>query len=324
MTRASMKPMRRHSAAALAFIPALALLAAASCQAQEEEKPKTMAFGPEFYLTNDSDHFQSRRVSVEFFPAFENADRFLGFRLGDYRYKQDSWKRSGQKLTFLARDIETRTADGGSMEAGVFEQGGHTLLTLDGSYRISPTKSTAVEFLITRDWVETPKSLDRGIDFTFVGAAADQRLGEHVTLVGLAAQQYFSDGNRRDHGRLRLIYQPSLDLGLTLQARYRTYRSTHDDVDRAYFNPKNYSESMLAIGWRHRFAGWTASVTAGLGNETINHDTSQPTRLLDVSLQSPVRGAHVFRFGAGYSRSTTFAGPSYQYRYLRGEWIIRF
>lgn len=74
-----------------------------------------------------------------------------------------------------------------------------------------------------------------------------------MTLVGLAAQQYFSDGNRRDHGRLRLIYQPSLDLGLTLQARYRTYRSSHEDVDRAYFNPKNYSEAMLAVGWRQRF-----------------------------------------------------------------------
>jgi hypothetical protein len=294
--------------------------------AEEENKEKTagMAFGTDFFLTNDSDNFQSRRVSVEFFPAFENADRFLGFRLGNYQYRQDNWRRAGQKVSFLARSIETRTGDGGAMEAGVFQQGGHTLLTLDGSYRMSPTKSTAVEFLVTRDWVETPKSLDRGIDFSLVGVAVDQGLGSHVTLVGLLAQQYFSDGNRRDHGRLRLIYQPSLDLGLTLQARYRTYRSSHEDVDRAYFNPKSYSESMLAVGWRHRFQGWTVAVTAGLGNETINHDLSQPTRLLDVSLQSPVRGSQVFRFGAGYSRSTTFSGPSYQYRYVRGEWVILF
>ncbi|HEX7864355.1 MAG TPA: hypothetical protein VF555_05375 [Variovorax sp.] len=315
----------RHSAIVLSVFM---MVLAAPCKADEDksssEKKAGMAFGTDFYLTNDSDHFQSRRVSVEFFPAFENADRFLGFRLGDYQYKQDSWRRSGQKMTFLARNIETRTADGGTMEAGVFQQGGHTLLTLDGSYRISPTKSTAVEFLVTRDWVETPKSLDRGIDFSFVGVAVDQGLGSHFTLVGLLAQQYFSDGNRRDHARLRLIYQPSLDLGLTLQARYRTYRSSHDDVDRAYFNPTSYSESMFAIGWRHRFQGWTASVTAGLGNETINHDLSQPTRLFDVSVQSPVRGSQVFRFGGGYSRSTTFAGPSYQYRYLRGEWIILF
>lgn len=313
----------RHSAAILSALMVLA----APCRAEEDkskEKSAGMAFGTDFYLTNDSDHFQSRRVSVEFFPAFENADRFLGFRLGDYQYKQDSWRRSGQKISFLARNIETRTGDGGAMEAGVFQQGGHTLLTLDGSYRMSPTKSTAVEFLVTRDWVETPKSLDRGIDFSFVGVAVDQGLGSHFTLVGLLAQQYFSDGNRRDHARLRLIYQPSLDLGLTLQARYRTYRSSHDDVDKAYFNPTSYNESMFAIGWRHRFQGWTASVTAGLGNETINHDLRQPTRLLDVNLQSPVRGSQVFRFGAGYSRSTTFSGPSYQYRYLRGEWIILF
>ena len=57
------------------------------CMAEEQkgdEKSPDMAFGAEFFVTNDSDHFQSRRVSVEFFPAFENADRFLGFRLGDY------------------------------------------------------------------------------------------------------------------------------------------------------------------------------------------------------------------------------------------------
>ena len=311
--------------AGAAFFGLMAL--AATCSAQEDkdkDQKAGMAFGTETYLTNDSDHFQSRRVSVEFFPAFEHADRFLGFRLGDYRYRQDSWRRTGQKVSFLGRSIETRTGDGAALEAGLFQQGGHTLLTLDGNYRVSPTKSTAVEFLVTRDWVETPKALDRGIDFSFLGVAVDQGIGSHVTLVGLVAQQYFSDGNRRDHGRLRLIYQPSLDLGLTLQARYRTYRSTHEDVDRAYFNPRNYAESMLAVSWRQRYKGWTAAVTAGLGNETINHELTQPTRLLDFSLQSPVRGSQVFRFGAGYSRSTTFAGPSYQYRFVRGEWVVLF
>lgn len=319
-----MKRAAGYLAAALTGCVAVA----GTCAAQEGEDKaaakSNMAFGPEVFVTNDSDHFQSRRVSAEFFPAFEHGDRYLGFRLGEYQYKQDGWRRNGKKLSFLARSVETRTADGGNMEVGVFEQGGHTLLTLDGSYRISPTKTTAVEFIVNRDWVETPKSLDRGIDFSIVGVAVDQLIGDHVTLVGLLGQQYFSDGNRRDLGRFRVIYQPSLDLGLTLQLRYRTYRSTHEDVDRAYFNPKNYSETMFAVGWRKRFNGWTASVTAGLGNEKINHDVSQPTRLLDVSLQSPVRGSQVFRFGAGYNRSTSFSGPSYQYRYLRGEWIILF
>mgnify|MGYP003575564142 CR=1 FL=1 len=305
------------------------VLLAASCWA-EEAPPKAaaersgMAFGSEVFLTDDSDNFQARRVSAEFFPAFEHADRYLGFRLGEYQYRQDSWRRNGQKVSFLARSVETRTTDGGTIEAGLFRQGGHTLLTLDGSYRMSPTQSTAVEFIVNRDWVETPRALDRGIDFSLVGVAVDQGLGSHVTLVGLLGQQYFSDGNRRDLGRLRVIYQPSLDLGLTLQARFRTYRSTQEDVGRAYFNPKSYSETMLAVGWRHRFQGWTAAVTAGLGNEKINHDVSQPTRLLDINLQSPVRGAQVFRFSAGYSRSTSFSGPSYQYRYLRGEWVILF
>ena len=91
---------RKLAAVPLGFM----VLMAANCQAEEakdEEKKAGMAFGTEFFVTNDSDHFQSRRVSVEFFPAFENADRFLGFRLGDYQYKQDSWRRAGQAIHFL-------------------------------------------------------------------------------------------------------------------------------------------------------------------------------------------------------------------------------
>ncbi len=89
---------------------------ASPCEGAEEkskEETTNMAFGTDFYLTNDSDNFQSRRVSVEFFPAFENADRFLGFRLGDYQYRQNNWQRAGKKISFLARSIETRTGDGG-------------------------------------------------------------------------------------------------------------------------------------------------------------------------------------------------------------------
>ena len=41
-----------------------------------------------------------------------------------------------------------------------------------------------------RDWVETQPALDAGTNFTFVGAALDQGLGEHVTPVGLAGTQF--------------------------------------------------------------------------------------------------------------------------------------
>lgn len=290
----------------------------------EDQTASERAAGTEFFLSDDSEGFQTRKLSAEFLPQYEDADHYLGVRGSAYQYRADDWKRDGQKISFIGRDIESTTAKGWTLEAGLFEQGDHTLFTFDGSYRTALAEKTAVELFANRDWVETQPALDAGTNFTFVGAALDQGLGEHVTLVGLAGTQFFSDDNRRDHGRLRLIYQPSLDLGLTLQARYRMYRSSEEDVGREYFNPEDYQESMLALGWRQRFAGWSAGLTAGFGREKINQDPSQSTRLFELNVQSPVRGSQFLRMNAGYNRSASFYGPNYDYRYIKGEWIMRF
>ncbi|AUX91155.1 hypothetical protein [Acinetobacter sp. ACNIH1] len=307
-------------------VPLLMSLSTASLAngLDENQTSSERAAGTEFFLSDDSEGFQTRKLSAEFLPQYEDADHYLGIRGSAYQYRADDWKRDGQKISFIGRDIESATANGWTLEAGLFEQGDHTLLTFDGSYRTALAEKTAVELFANRDWVETQPALDAGTNFTFVGAALDQGLGEQVTLVGLAGTQFFSDDNRRDHGRLRLIYQPSLDLGLTLQARYRMYRSSEEDVGREYFNPEDYQESMLALGWRQRFAGWSAGLTAGFGREKINQDPSQSTRLFELNLQSPVRGSQFLRMNAGYNRSASFYGPNYDYRYIKGEWIMRF
>ena len=307
-------------------VPLLMSLSTASLAngLDENQTSSERAAGTEFFLSDDSEGFQTRKLSAEFLPQYKDADHYVGIRGSAYQYRADDWKRDGQKISFIGRDIESATGNGWTLEAGLFEQGDHTLLTFDGSYRAALAEKTAVELFANRDWVETQLALDAGTNFTFMGAALDQGLGEHVTLVGLAGTQFFSDDNRRDHGRLRLIYQPSLDLGLTLQARYRMYRSSEEDVGREYFNPKDYQESMLALGWRQRFAGWSAGLTAGFGREKINQDPSQSTRLFELNVQSPVRGSQFLRMNAGYNRSASFYGPNYDYRYIRGEWIMRF
>ena len=307
-------------------VPLLVSLSAASLAngLNEDQTASERAAGTEFFLSDDSEGFQTRKLSAEFLPQYKDADHYVGIRGSAYQYRADDWKRDGQKISFIGRDIESATANGWTLEAGLFEQGDHTLLTFDGSYRTALAEKTAVELFANRDWVETQPALDAGTNFTFVGAALNQGLGEHVTLVGLAGTQFFSDDNRRDHGRLRLIYQPSLDLGLMLQARYRMYRSSEEDVGREYFNPEDYQESMLALGWRQRFAGWSAGLTAGFGREKINQDPSQSTRLFELNLESLVSGSQFLRMNAGYNRSASFYGPNYDYRYIRGEWIVQF
>lgn len=308
---------------AMPFVITLAMSSVVHASEVNDTQPQ-QAVGTEFFLSHDSEGFQTRKLSAEFFPKYANGDHYLGVRASAYQYKADDWTRDGQKISMIARDIDSATANGWSLDTGLFAQNDHTLFTFDGSYRTALAEKTALEVFANRDWVETQAALDQGTNFTFVGAAMDQGLGEHVSVVGLAGSQFFSDDNRRDHGRLKLIYQPSLDLGLTLQARYRTFHSSQEDVRGAYFNPNNYEESMLALGWRKRFAQWSTGLTVGVGREKINDAPSQSTQLFELNVQSPVKGDQFLRMSAGYNNSASFNGPNYKYQYVKGEWVLRF
>ena len=287
-------------------------------------QPLDLAAGMEFFISHDSEGFETKKISAEVFPQYINANDYLGARFSAYNYKIDDWQSDAYKVSIIAKNVEAATANGWTLEAGVFEQNDHTLATFDGSYRQPLTKSTAVEVFANRDWVETRPALEQGIHFTYLGGAVDQQIGPHVTVVGLAATQLFSDDNRRDHGRLKLIYQPSLEHGLTLQARYRMYQSDADDVAGLYFNPKDYEESMLALGWRQRYKGWMTGITLGYGREKVADAPSQSTELLELNIQSPIHQNQFVRLNAGYSNSASYYGADYSYHYLMGEWVLKF
>lgn len=310
----------------LYFIALLSLLVTSKVFSKELliDNLSDHAGGTEFLFSDDSEGFQITKLSAEYLPKYQDGNHYLGARIGKYHYKSNDWSENGQKISFIGRNIETNTGNGWNTEIGVVNQSSHTLLTFDGNYRMPVLKNTAVELFANRDWVETKIGLEEGTYYDLIGMAIDQSVGDHITLVGLASSQLFSDDNRRDHGRLRLIYQPFLNSGLTLQARYRTYHSSKDDVNGAYFNPKNYDESMIAIGFRKRISNWSTNLVVGYGREKINSDSSQPTNLYEFSLESPVYKSQFLRLRAGYNRSASYYGPNYNYQYIMGEWILNF
>lgn len=280
--------------------------------------------GPAIFISSDSEDFSTRRAAIQYMPRFRHGDALTGIRYTRHFFEQNDWSRRGHQISVLHRDVDTATATGWQMEAGVFQQRGHDLLTLDGAWRKMLGAKTGLELMVSRDWVETANALDRGIHFTFVGASLDQGIGEHVTVTGLVGRQDFSNNNNRNHGRIRVIVQPNLDLGLTIQARYRAFESTSDDVGGAYFNPDDYQEAMLALGWRHRIGKWTTNIVAGVGRQEVSDSPRMPTYLLEIGIQSPPVSDHSFRLRGGINRSSSFQGPDYRYRYLQAEWIIGF
>lgn len=301
-------------------------VASASVLAASNEEKMAQGVGAAWVFSRDNESFNTQRLTLEYLPKYTDAESLTGLRYTAHRYEQNAWSRNGEQLGFLHRQIDPATANGWQLEAGVFRQGRHDLLTIDANYRVALAERTSLETFVNRDWVETATALDNGVHFTFGGIAIDQALSPKVTLVGLAGLQSFSDGNSRNHGRLKLIYQPDLDLGLTFQARYRVYVSSRDNVENAYFNPNRYDEAMLAVGWRQKVDGWMASLTAGAGQQKVASDPRTPTRLLELGWHTlPAKDKNYsFRVRGGMSQSASFNGPDYRYNFVQGEWIVAF
>jgi hypothetical protein len=302
----------------------LAIGAVAAAGASAADTETLRGAGALAFVSHDSEGFSTRRLALEYFPSFKHGDALTGVRYSAKHFEQDDWSRGGEQIAVLHRSIDPATANGWQLEGGLSRQGAHDLLSLDGNYRATLAERRALELFINRDWVETRSALDQGVHFTFAGVALEQGFGQHVMLVGLAGYQDFSDGNHRNHGRIKLIVQPKLDLGLTLQAHYRLYTSASDDVAGAYFNPDRYNEMMLAIGWRKRVQGWMTSLTAGIGQQRVADAPHTPTRLLEVALETPPGRGQSVRIRAGMNKSASFGGPDYSYRYAQAEWIVGF
>jgi hypothetical protein len=301
------------------LLPVLLLCLAITAHAESEQ-----GIGGGYFISHDSENFSTNALSALYLPDFRHGSALGGVRATFRDYSQKEWRRESQQVAVVMREVAPASGNGWQLDAGLSQQGHHNIITLDGSYHTPLATGLGLDLFVNRDWVETRTALDRGIDFTFVGGSLDQTLGEHWTVVGVAGLQMFSDTNQREHYRARVVFQPWLDSGLTLQLRYRTYHSSKVAVGGSYFNPVNYDETLLAAGWRKRFEGWVFRTAAGFGQQHVNSSPATGTRLLELQLDSPTRGDQSIRLRGGFSQSASFGGPNYRYAYLQGEWLMRF
>ena len=303
--------------------PALALACAwPALSAAEGLKP---AAGGGFYYSTDSEDFSSRRLSVDGMALYQHLDNKLGLRYTDYTFSRPGWSTRGEQLRLVANQFDRKTLDGWSIESGLFRAANKDLWTLDATWRKTLAPGRSYEVFANRDFVETATALTNGVSYDFLGASVDYQLAPKWTTVGMAGIQNFSDGNQRRHLRGRLIFQPSLDIGLTTQLRYRWYDSSKTNVGGAYFNPSSYDEVMLAVGWRHRVNDWRTALTGGLGRQRIDGNSPTTTRLAEATAERQMSG-YALRMRAGYLHSASLASsdPNYWYRYVAMDVLIPF
>lgn len=278
--------------------------------------------GPGFFWSSDNEDFTVRRYELYALPDYHSGNSYTGLKAVYHDYEQDGWSRHGEQASVVSRHGAPGDVSNWDVDAGVFKQGDHELLTFEGNYSRALLERTRVEFFGSRDWVETAPALDQGIHFDFAGASLEQGVSDHVTLIGTAAGQWFSDGNRRTHLRFRFNYQPMLDSGVTLQLRYRHFNSSKDDVGGAYFNPSEYWQTLAGPGWRKRWQGWNFGVMAGAGRQKVDSMHTEPAYLLELSLENPDSAGMAFKVRGGYQKSEGFTGPGYRYHYLQAMWLI--
>jgi hypothetical protein len=300
-------------------------LASISVWAEESPPTKQAISIPNVYIASDSEGFSTYKYNAGYIPFYEHGEKYTGISYQRNYFTQNNWNSSANVYTLLTKSINPRTGLGYNLNVGYNEQNGYKLVTTDSSYGFRLTDSTKGEVFVSRDRVETQNALTNGIYYTFGGASIEQQIIERLTAIVMAGNMYFSDTNTRPTVRARVVYDLIPEHGITAQLRYRQFRDTNTNVPNNYFNPGEYSETMIAFGMRKRISGWMLSGTIGVGRQTVNQDPSTTTQLYELAATSPVASNnYYFKTRAGYGNSATFLGPNYFYQYIMQELIIPF
>ena len=158
--------------------------------------------------------------------------------------------------------------------------------------------------------------------------SADWRFLPQWTLVGALLTMDIDDGNQRQGGVLRLIYDVPGYEGLNLQTRSRLLQS--DFNGNGYFSPPELQEHLLLVGYsRAAFEdNWVFSALIGAGKQII-----EPEGSADISndlyyLELRARGWFTDRFGLeskGYCSNTggpNSGNPDDGYRYCNLQFSL--
>jgi hypothetical protein len=304
---------------------ALGLAAALSAAAAVASEHGAEGIGGGFRASSDSDGLRMERAIAARYLGLAGEGRATAIAVEAGRYSQREWSLPIRAVTLLHRDTDKRTAEGLRLSTSLSRVGPHGLLGLDLDWSREAHPGTRVNVVAGRDWIESRRALEDGLHFDLVGAGLDQELGADLVAVAFYGYQRFSDGNTRVHRRLRFIHSAVPEMGITLQARYREFSSSLESSQGRYFNPRRYSQVHAVVAMRRRLeGGWSLLAEAGAGRQHVSGEPSAPAPLASFSiLRAFDKGAYL-RARLAYSRSASFGGPDYHYRYAELEGAIPF
>lgn len=302
------------------LVPLLLAVFALAAAAQENT---SALLAPAVFVSADSEDFVVRKTALGWAPLYRHGLEYTAVRAATHRYSSGDWSAEASQFSVTRTAVDGRSGLGYQAALGLNELGGRSLLTADVDHTRALGETTRAGVFLSRDWVETRAALDQGLFHTYYGASLEQQLAPGWTTIGVLGQQRFSDGNVRDHARLRAVHDLLPAWGLNLQYRHRHFWNS-SPWGGSYFSPEVYYEDTLALGLRRRVGGWMLGGALGLGQQRVSGDTPTPTHLAELEVTSPLAASVFVRARAGYSDSAALTGPAYIYRYLQAEVLLRF
>ena len=253
----------------------VALTAAASASAQASAP----AVGMEIFFSTDAEDTEVLKAAITFDLRYAGPEKRVGVAVERARYRP-----LGRDATTMAR-LFLRAADSigeWKWNASVGTDGD----TILGSVSIHDQARFRKELFVERDIVETPEGIERGIYYTFAGAALDVPLNERNVVTLLAGLQPFTGDNVRTHLRGTYVHVVRPEWGLSVQLRTRYFRSS-EPGEFDYYSPRWYAEVLPVLQMRRFVGGWQLLGAVGYGAQRDSESKWRSSRLLNARFTSP-------------------------------------
>lgn len=292
----------------------LAVLFSAPAVAQNEpsgpvagDEPVRSAAAGDFFMSSDADDTEVYRAGIDLDARHQGPDQYWGVRL------EKTWYRPLGNKAVSDERVYLRYADKSDdwEWSGRIGTDGDTVL---GAASVHNNARFRQEFFIEREIVETPRGVDEGIYYTFVGGAIDLPVNDRNSFTLVAGAQEFTGKNVRLHARANYVHVLKPEWGLSAQLRTRYFHST-EPGEYDYYSPEWYAQLLPVLQVRRYAGGWRYVAAGGIGAQRDSASDWRSSRFVAVEVASPaVSDGWSVKAGAQYSNTPLRSGV---YDYLQ-------
>ncbi|GAC1505685.1 MAG: hypothetical protein NVS1B6_13610 [Steroidobacteraceae bacterium] len=297
------------AAAVTALVVAATPLSSAKAAGSDQLRP---AAGVEISASSDSDKTSVVKVLARALWEFDGPNRYQGIDIERAWFAPQG--QHARKETRAYLDFADRLGTTWKWSARIGTNGDTVL----GSASIR-SNDWSKEAFVEREIVETPRGVDEGIYYSFLGASANVLATRRDTISAMAGIQKFTGRNVRLHLRGNLVHVVRSDLGLSIQLRARYFHSTvPGELD--YYSPRDFVQLVPVVQMR-RFThgGWMVLVAAGYGAQKATASRWEAARFGELRIESPASSTTLQAFANIQYSNSSLVGAAGNYHYVLGR-----